>query len=168
MEANLKARVAAGTAIFRGERILLLHRSLHASNPGIWDLPGGQVQVGESLPRAARRETREETGLEVRIGPAFHVEVFTSISKRGKMRPTVGVFFHCAAPARKPLRLDSEEHSEFAWVSRTDLDDYPTVPALSRTIRAAFASRGLTPPPSESHPPARFPALDQVTFPVPA
>jgi 8-oxo-dGTP pyrophosphatase MutT (NUDIX family) len=168
METNLKARVAAGTAIFRGERILLLHRSLHASNPGIWDLPGGQVRVGESLPRAAKRETMEETGLPVRVGLAFHVEVFSSVSKRGKMRPTVGVYFHCDAPPRKPLRLDSDEHTEFAWVSRVDLEQYPTVPALARTIRAAFRSRGLNPPPAEPRSSVRFPATDQFTFPVPA
>ena len=141
MQENLKARVAAGAAIFRNDQILLLHRSSLASNPGAWDLPGGHVEPGETLPRAARREVREETGLDVKIGPLFHAEVFGSFSKRGKIRPTVGVYFHCAAPSRKSPKLDPKEHTEYAWVRVTELQDYPTVPHLARTVRAAFASK---------------------------
>ena len=142
MQENLRARVAAGTAIFRGERILLLHRSAQAANPGIWDLPAGRVQARESLETAAMRETREETGFDVRLGRVFHVEVFGSMSKHGKMRPTVGVYFHCTAPpSRRAPRLDREEHSGYAWVARSDLESYPTVPFGSRTNRAAYRTR---------------------------
>lgn len=147
MQEDLRARVAAGTAIFRKDRILLLHRALQASNPGIWDLPGGHVANRESLSRAARRETREETGFEVRLGPVFHVEVFSSVSKRGKMRQTVGVYYHCTAPAEKRPQLDRDEHSEYAWVSKAELENYPTMPFLERTIRAAFRTRTSTPRP---------------------
>jgi 8-oxo-dGTP diphosphatase len=141
MQGDLRARVSAGTAVFRGDRILLLHRSMHASNPGIWDLPGGHVEVREPLPRAARRETREETGFDVRLGPVFHVEVFSSLSKRGKMRQTVGVYYHCRVPTGKEPRLDPVEHTEYAWVTCADLKGYPTLPHLDRTIRAAFQTR---------------------------
>lgn len=141
MKDDARVRVAAGTAIFRNDRILLLHRSIQASNPGIWDLPGGHVEVGESLRRTARRETREETGFTVRVGPVFHAEVFSSLSKRGKLRPTVGVYYHCSAPTRGPPQLDPNEHSEYAWVSLADLESYPTLPFLDRTIRAAFDTK---------------------------
>jgi len=140
---NLKARVAAGVAIFRDDKILLLHRSPMVSNPGAWDLPAGHVEPGETLTRAARREAREETGFDIRVGPLFHAEVFRTLSKRGKIRPTVGVYFHCVARGRKEPRIDREEHTEFAWVRATELEDYPTVPHLSRTVRAAFASKEL-------------------------
>jgi 8-oxo-dGTP diphosphatase len=141
MQENLRARVSAGAAIFRGDQILLLHRSLHASNPGAWDLPGGHVEPGETLAKAARREVREETGFNVHIGPLFHAEVFSTFSKRGKIRPTVGVYFHCAAPVRKAPTLDAAEHTEFAWVSTVELPDYPMVPYLTRAVHAAFESR---------------------------
>jgi 8-oxo-dGTP diphosphatase len=147
--ARLKARVAAGVAIFRDDQILLLHRSPLASNPGAWDLPAGQVEPGETLTKAARREVREETGFDVRIGSLFHAEVFRTLSKRGKIRPTVGVYFHCTAPGRKAPRLDTNEHTEYAWVRATELIEYPTAPYLARAVRAAFASRengGKSPP----------------------
>jgi 8-oxo-dGTP diphosphatase len=168
VQGNLRARVSAGAAIFRGDQILLLHRSSLASNPGAWDLPGGHVESGESLAHAARREVREETGYDVKIGPLFHAELFGTISKRGKIRPTVGVYFHCAAPARKPPRLDDEEHTEFAWVRATEIDDYPTAPYLARAVRAAFVSRAGTGRSPESLPRTLHPSLVHVTLPVPA
>jgi 8-oxo-dGTP diphosphatase len=137
----LRARVAAKAAIFRGEQILLLHRSPSASDPGVWDLPGGIVQRGESLSTAARREVREETGLAVRLGPLVHVELFGSMSRHGKIRPTVGVFFRGQATARLVPRLDPHEHTDFAWVAREDLHSYPTVPYLDRAVRAAFSTK---------------------------
>jgi 8-oxo-dGTP diphosphatase len=144
LQENLRARVAAKAAIFHGDEILMLHRSFHTSDPGAWDLPGGQVEHGETLPQALRREVREETGFDVRIGPVFHAEVFGSFSKRGRIRPTVGVFFLCDVPGHKRLRLDRKEHTEYAWVSRQDLKDYPSVPHIQRTVRAAFHEHTTT------------------------
>jgi 8-oxo-dGTP diphosphatase len=168
MQDDLKARVTAGTAIFRGNRILLLHRSVEASNPGIWDLPGGHVQSRETLARAARRETQEETGFQVRLGPLFHAETFSSLSKRSKMRRSVGVYFHCTAPPRKSPQLDPEEHTEYAWVSLTDLNDYPTLPFLSRTIRAAFLTKGLVGGPKNGGRVITITDSSSLAYPVPA
>lgn len=147
---HLKARVSAGTAIFRGDRILLLHRSINARNPGIWDLPGGHVEPRETLATAAKRETLEETGFEVRLGQVCHVEVFNSISARGKMRQTVGVYYHAAAPTRKEPRLDTHEHQGFAWVPLESIGDYPTLPVVNRAVRAAFRTKGMRPPRAKS------------------
>ncbi len=141
MRPNLRTRIKAGTAVFRGDRILLLHRSPEASNPDLWDLPGGHVEIGETLERAARRETREETGLNVRIENMFHVELFGSITRRGKPRSEVGVFFHCDAPVTKEPIIDREEHVGYAWVRRTELASYPTLPHLMSTVQAAFLTR---------------------------
>ena len=169
MKENLRARVSAGAAIFRGDQILLLHRSSQASNPGAWDLPGGHVEPGESLPHAARREVREETGFDVRIGPLFHAEVFGSLSKRGKIRPTVGVYFHCSSPVRKAPRLDRREHTEYAWVRASELEEYPAVPYLARTVRIAFESKELGfRPQGDGVARGLRPALGHISLPVPA
>jgi 8-oxo-dGTP diphosphatase len=141
MSSNLRTRVTARTAVFRGDRILLLHRSPNAANPGLWDLPGGRVEPGETLVHAARRETREETGFDVRIRSVFAAELYNSITKRGRPRTEVGVFFHCAAPTAKPPAIDQVEHTEFAWVRRADLVSYPTLPHLAKTVQVAFATR---------------------------
>jgi len=168
MAADLRARVTAGTAIFRGDRILLLRRALDASNPGIWDLPGGHVQFRETLRRAAKRETLEETGYEVRLGPLFHAEVFRSQSKRGKVRENVGVYFHCSGAFRRSPQLDTAEHMDYAWVALSDLKSYATVPFLARTIRAAFDSRGNARGSKGKAGTLSLPETSQFALPVPA
>jgi ADP-ribose pyrophosphatase YjhB (NUDIX family) len=48
-------------------RIWLLRRTLH-EGAGLWTFPGGYVELGESVPDAARRETREEMEIDVELG----------------------------------------------------------------------------------------------------
>lgn len=50
------------------QRILMVR-----NDHGSWTLPGGMREPGETLQETARREAREETGLEVRVGPVVHV-----------------------------------------------------------------------------------------------
>ena len=55
-----------GAVIFRGEEVLLVRRGQEPAQ-GDWSLPGGLVELGETLTAAIHREIAEETGLRVRI-----------------------------------------------------------------------------------------------------
>ena len=70
--------VGVGAVIVDGGRVLLIKRG-HAPLKGEWSLPGGAVELGESLEQALVREVREETGLEVVVGPV--VEIFERIQR---------------------------------------------------------------------------------------
>ena len=63
----LDPKVAVGTIIDAGsDRLVLVRRAIEPGY-GLWVFPGGFVDRGEELPKAAIREAREESGLEVRL-----------------------------------------------------------------------------------------------------
>jgi ADP-ribose pyrophosphatase YjhB (NUDIX family) len=59
--------------------LVLLVRRKYEPLAGRWSLPGGAVEVGETLEECLAREMVEETGLDVRVGPV--VEVFDRITR---------------------------------------------------------------------------------------
>jgi len=64
-------RVAIGALVLHEGRLLVVERG-HPPAEGIWALPGGSVELGETLAEATEREVLEETGVVVRAGPIVH------------------------------------------------------------------------------------------------
>ncbi len=73
--------VGVGAVVFVDGRIVLVKRA-HEPLQGEWNLPGGAVEVGETLREACAREILEETGLVVEVGAM--IEVFDRIMRDGE------------------------------------------------------------------------------------
>jgi 8-oxo-dGTP pyrophosphatase MutT (NUDIX family) len=93
-----------GVVIHDGSVLLLLNER------GEWDLPGGRPDAGEDYRTALRREVREETGLEVEVGPAIGGHLFEVLPGRFvRILP-----FACRLVGASDVVL-SHEHLETRW-----------------------------------------------------
>ncbi len=129
--------VGVGAVIVDGDRVLLVKRA-HEPLKGEWSLPGGAVEVGESLEAALVREVREETCLDVTVGPV--VEVLDRIGRDANDRVEyhfVIVDYLCrVAGGTATCGSDADE---VQWARRDDLAQYRLTPAATRVIAKAFA-----------------------------
>jgi 8-oxo-dGTP diphosphatase len=138
--------VGVGAVIVDGDRMLLVKRA-HEPLKGEWSLPGGAVEVGESLEVALVREVREETSLDVTVGPV--VEVLDRIGRDANDRVEyhfVIVDYLChVAGGTATCGSDAEE---VQWAERSDLARYRLTTAATRVIEKAFEmARQLAPSP---------------------
>ncbi len=72
-----------GAVILDGDRVVLVRRGREPLK-GFWSIPGGGLELGESLLDAVRREVREEVGLEIEV--LGMVEIFERILRDGDQR----------------------------------------------------------------------------------
>ena len=135
-----RAKLGVKGVIFRAGRVLLLHRRDDlVLVPGLWDMPGGGVEVGDSLEDSLIREVREETGFVVRVGRPVHAWIAHARFVSGKELTSAIVCYECSTRAGGAPRLDPQEHTEYAWVTRGELARYPLPPHQLEAIHKAFA-----------------------------
>ena len=129
--------VVAVTAAVRNDQgeLLLIERT----DNGLWALPGGAQDIGESVVQAARREVNEETGVDVEItglsgiySDPRHVIAYDD----GEVRQEFSLCFH-ARPVGGELRSSSES-KEARWVSPDYLQDLKIHPSMRLRINQAL------------------------------
>jgi len=143
-----KPIVGVGGVVIEEGRALLIRRG---SEPllGQWSIPGGTLELGETLAEGTERELKEETGLVVRVLDL--IEVFERINfGRGadetwatpeeKRRPR----FHFVIADYLCERLSGEpvaggDVAAVAWAGESELDRFALTPTATRVIRKAFS-----------------------------
>jgi 8-oxo-dGTP diphosphatase len=114
--------VGVGAVIVRGGKALIIKRA-HEPRKGEWSLPGGLLELGESLQDAIRREVKEETNLDIEGGPI--IETFDRVHRddAGRIRyHFVIIDFVCWSDEGEAIPGSDAEG--VAWITEDQLDDY--------------------------------------------
>lgn len=129
-------RPAAAVAIIDNEKILMLKRV----DNGKWTLPGGTMELNESLIDCAIREVREETGLAVQvidvIGTYTDPDVRIEYSD-GEVRREFTIVYYGTA-INSEVVID-DESSDYAWIPMTDVEGYPMAKSQQKRIQDILA-----------------------------
>jgi len=130
-----------GALIFEAGNLLLVERGKEPLK-GYWSLPGGIVEVGETLEDGIRREVREETGLDVE--PLSMFEIFERImpDTAGKTEYHYVLIDFICKPVGGQLQAASDV-SCVAWVSRPNLSQYRLTEGTLAVVERAFAKLQL-------------------------
>lgn len=131
--------VGVGGVVIRDGRALLIKRG-GPPLQGQWSIPGGTLELGESLQEGVRRELLEETGIEVKVLDL--IEVFDRIFRdaSGKIQyHFVIVDYLCEALSGEASPASDVTHT--AWVTQEDLQAYNLTEAATRVLTRAYAMR---------------------------
>ncbi|MBF6352971.1 NUDIX domain-containing protein [Nocardia higoensis] len=137
---SLKVAVSAFVQDEAG-RILMIHRT----DNDLFSLPGGGMEVGETVAEAVVREVAEETGIDVRpievigiFSDPGHVIAYTD----GEVRQEFSICF-AAEPIGGTLRTSSESKA-VQWVAPDDLGDLHIHPSMRQRIDRGLQAPGRT------------------------
>jgi 8-oxo-dGTP diphosphatase len=119
--------LAASVALLRHSDLLLIQRN-RAPSAGLWTLPGGRLEAGETAEQCAVREVKEELGLSVfSLRPVlvlrhreFELQTFATQAFEGEITP------------------DPAEVRAWRWVEPRQLHGLKTTPQLGEVVEAVF------------------------------
>jgi len=128
--------VGVGGVVIADDRALLIRRG-HPPLEGEWSIPGGTLEVGETIVRGVQRELEEETGIQVRVLDL--IEVFERIFPDGNGRTQYHfvILDYLCEIAGGETRAGGDV-TDAAWAAEADLSKFSLTPTATRVIRKAF------------------------------
>jgi ADP-ribose pyrophosphatase YjhB (NUDIX family) len=137
-------RVGVGAIVLHEGRVLLVRRGRPPA-AGKWSVPGGLLDLGETTAEAARREVREECGIDVRVEGLVGVLDRVIRDDAGRVRYHWVLVDYLARPASTELTV-GDDAAEARWVALDEVDKLDTTEGLVDMIRRAAALAAGSPP----------------------
>lgn len=131
-----EVEICAGGAVIKGGKLVILKRK-----NGVWLMPKGHVDPGETIAEAAGREVKEETGLEVKIGPELGITEY-SHSEDGRLHRKKVYWFYMEA-AGGELKPEDGIFTEAALISEDQIEtlSFPHDRELAKEAFARYKKR---------------------------
>ncbi|MET8800761.1 NUDIX domain-containing protein [Nocardia sp. NPDC004568] len=129
--------LVVGVAVFRDGKLLVVRRVPGGRLGGMYELPGGGVESGESLTDGVARELFEETGLVARRITDFLGWFDYATRTKAKVRK----FSFLAEAEPGEITLDPEEHDDYAWIDADASGTLPMAPDMREAVDLLIAER---------------------------
>ena len=129
-------RVAVGAVIFKDSKVLLVLRS----NPPAenqWSIPGGRVELGETLQEAAEREILEETGIYIRAGEPVYTFDVIERDDTGRIRFHYVILDLAADYIRGEVK-PGDDAVDVSWVSSKDINTRNVSAATRKLLKESY------------------------------
>ena len=131
--------VGAGAVVRKGAKVLLLKRR-YPPNKGLWALPGGLVELGESVQAAAVREVEEETGLKVKLERLLDVQTDIHKDHEGRLEYHYILVDYLATPTNGRTR-PNEEASAYGWFDERQASRLKMSGGTRAVLKSVFEQR---------------------------
>lgn len=129
-------KVAVGAVVFKNQEVLLVRRGQPPSQD-FWAIPGGSVEIGETLQQAAEREIFEETGIRIRAREPVYTFDVIDRDGHGKIRFHY-VIVDLVADYLSGDPKAGDDAAEARWVSVQQIDDLQVSPPTLRLLKNKF------------------------------
>lgn len=126
-------RIAVGAVIFKDKKVLMVLRGKPPAE-NKWSIPGGCVELGETLQEAAKRETIEETGVVILAGEPVYTFDVIERDENGQVRFHY-VIVDLAAEYVSGDPRPGDDAVDASWISPEDINNY-RVSASTRKLLA--------------------------------
>jgi 8-oxo-dGTP diphosphatase len=117
-----------GAVVTDGQGRLLMIKRGHAPGAGLWSIPGGRIEPGETDAEALVREMSEETGLVVEVGP-----LIGSVRRPGLDGAVIDIRDYAATVTGGTLR-PGDDAADARWVEAADLDSLDITEGLIEAL----------------------------------
>ena len=126
-----------GICEYNGKFLLLKIRSKSSHDAGRWEIPGGKVKKCEYFDNALKREYLEETGLEVDVDSLLNVirRDYTACKTNEEVK---SIQLIMGVTCQSDSVTISEEHDDYGWFSRDEIDEMISKDLLTPPAAEAF------------------------------